>query len=138
MIEINEIRIGNWFDRGGTPEDTVAAINTFPEVLIGFSDGDIHPLENLHSIPLSDEWMMKFKFHKGTCTWGDSYFIIDKNGFSSLFYVEHWTEAEDDSEWKNYWHLKYTLGDFRIKYVHQLQNLFFSLTGEELKLKENV
>jgi hypothetical protein len=29
-------------------------------------------------------------------------------------------------------------GEIKIKYVHQLQNLYFALTGEELKIKPNV
>jgi hypothetical protein len=33
---------------------------------------------------------------------------------------------------KNYWF--YGNGYFKIKYVHQLQNLYFSLTGTEMKL----
>ena len=73
-------------------------------------------------IPLTDEWLLKFEFW--TSDW-DVHSTLRKQVLdSSLVY---------DKDNKTF-----DLGDLlniKIEYVHQLQNLYFVLTGEELKLK---
>lgn len=69
-------------------------------------------------IPLTEEWLLKFGFEKNT---GD-YFL----GCFSMRIVGKemiWFVCND--------------GDFsqQVKYVHQLQNLVYALTGEELTIK---
>ena len=69
-------------------------------------------------IPLTEEWLIKLGFKKNITT--DlyptfSYDILNVN--DGIVYV------------LNYGFVNH------IKYVHQLQNLYFVLTGEELKLK---
>ena len=80
-------------------------------------------LDEFIGIPITKEWLLHFEFKLSTnkgCTYyypkNDEYeiFIVGEN---SLFNV-------NDSPLIN------------IKYVHQLQNIIFALTGEELKLKE--
>lgn len=89
---------------------------------------------DLSPIPLTEEWLMKFCFHK------DNYGVFEKVK-NNLPYVsgceiEFWTKKEKD-EWDicvgkdiDSLHLLAT-----IKYVHTLQNLYFALTGEELKIE---
>jgi hypothetical protein len=80
--------------------------------------------------------------------------ILEKAGFEHHYYKAE-DEAETDSEWwtiragKSLWGkneitivkfdegLKYSCHDTRAecKYVHQLQNLYFALTGEELSIQ---
>ena len=73
-------------------------------------------------IPLTEEWLLKFEFW--TSDW-DIHSTLRKQVLdSSLVY---------DKDNKTF-----DLGDLlniKIEYVHQLQNLYFVLTGEELKLK---
>ena len=73
-------------------------------------------------IPLTEEWLLKFEFW--TSDW-DVHSTLRKQVLdSSLVY---------DKDNKTF-----DLGDLlniKIEYVHQLQNLYFVLTGEELKLK---
>ena len=69
-------------------------------------------------IPLTEEWLIKLGFEKNITT--DlyptfSYDILNVN--DGIVYV------------LNYGFVNH------IKYVHQVQNLYFTLTGEELKLK---
>jgi hypothetical protein len=78
-------------------------------------------------IPLTEEWLLKlgFKYKE----W-DNHFII-KNGdyFNSIKkYDDGWRYNTDESEATCYYLTT-------IKYVHQLQNLYFALTGEELTIK---
>lgn len=60
---------------------------------------------------------------------------MEDNGFVCMFTVEHWTDAKEDSDFKNHWHVFGLLKGFKLKYVHQLQNLYHALTGEELEIK---
>lgn len=73
-------------------------------------------------IPLTEEWLLKFEFW--TSDW-DIHSTLRKQVLdSSLVY---------DKDNKTF-----DLGDLlniKIEYVHQLQNLYFVLTGGELKLK---
>ena len=68
-------------------------------------------------IALTEEWLIKFGFYKN-----DELFTIEWNEFSfSIFDFDNGKFAINNSF--NY---------VDINYVHQLQNLYFALTGEEL------
>jgi hypothetical protein len=100
MIQVSELRIGNWFYIG----EMIGQCNAD-----SFKDTSI-----FDPIPLTPEILEK-------CDWNDykkfcinSYFKIDEVG-----------------------HLYYC-GDFtgiNIEHLHQLQNLYFALTGKELTFK---
>jgi hypothetical protein len=73
-------------------------------------------------IPLTEEWLIKFGFT-------EEY----RSKMHSTFYTENlsyyfWYENK-----RQYASFKGT--DIVCQYVHQLQNLYFALTGEELTLK---
>lgn len=73
--------------------------------------------ENFEPIPLTEEWLLKFGYIKGKI-----YYTEKEHGTISFYF--------NDSE-----ELKCEVYDWtydNIKYVHQLQNLYFALTGEEL------
>ena len=62
----------------------------------------------------------------------------------AIFYFEYYATGEDNSMWRIEYHdTDYGRNEYkdcnqwgdRIKYVHQLQNLYFALTGEELTIK---
>jgi len=68
-------------------------------------------------IPLTEEWLLKFGFEKIDHIHKDNYF------------KKNWLCCESLSfDWRGGY-----IG--RIGYVHQLQNLYFALTGEELTIK---
>jgi len=76
-------------------------------------------------IPLTEEWLVTFGFHKSS----NQYFSI-----ASFSYIEHDAYGCNGG-------FGYCLHDERgifleIKYVHQLQNLYFALTGEELSIND--
>lgn len=72
-------------------------------------DGEIQP------IPLTEEWLLKFGFNKFPAS-----NLWDRDDFWTLYY------STEKKKWI-FDHL-----EMSIKYVHQLQNLYFALTGEEL------
>jgi hypothetical protein len=128
-MKANELRIGNLvLDRGGK----ILTIDRFYGNKIecdvkGMPDKDpltstpiyYHPLteeiEYLQPIPLTEEWLLKFGFEKHITI--DTYPTFAKQMFN-------WNDS-----------ILYVIGyGFinHIKYVHQLQNLYYALTNEEL------
>ena len=100
------LRIGNLISK----KDVVVTVDGRSIFDIWSLDyGDIYK-----PIPLTEEWLLKFGFkqNKEYKYWEFGKFIIDQN----------FTLCDID--------IKVT-----IKYVHQLQNLFFALTEKELEIK---
>ena len=71
-------------------------------------------------IPLTEEWLLKFGFKKGEGGYIDRTFFL--NGVICVFIIN----SSFNFYYKN----------ILLKSVHQLQNLYFALTGEELTIKD--
>jgi len=84
------------------------------------SDSLINPIQ------LTEEWLIKFGFK-----------ITINTSYSSGRAIEYNVCRKDDITYNSLQDL-WWIGVLhpKIKYVHQLQNLYFALTGVELKLKE--
>jgi hypothetical protein len=104
-MKANELRIGNWF----IEKDEVKQF-----------DGDFYHLLGCDPIPLNTNWLLKLGFE-----YNDNIGLYQNGGFD--------VDIEDDV----YCHFYINeYGDWYkdIDYVHQLQNLYFALTGEELTI----
>jgi hypothetical protein len=86
-------------------------------------------------IPLTEEWLLRLGFE----------FIIDKNGFKALKKAlnslnQDWEMFYEINESKHSFYLindsNETLHLKHVRHVHSLQNLYFSLSGEELQLNQ--
>ena len=119
-MKAQELRIGNYvkMDRDYT-------INEY----------DIPYAFKFEPIPLTEEWLTKFGFEF------DNHYPTKDEGNYSLNPDDFYTiEAcrEDKNDILKYY--AYCGGSeykmHEIKHVHQLQNLFFALTGEELTTKK--
>jgi hypothetical protein len=110
-MKANELRIGNWIT-----EFTTAHPNGKNIQLDWISRDD--DFENCRAIPLTPE-------------------ILEKCGFETPDgYID--TVKYKDGVMIDFNRGKYLLREnnrIEIKYLHQLQNLYFSLTGEELEVK---
>lgn len=137
MIQAHELRIGNlvnieatthriesidrwritsyWMKRQKKQGSKLSTYKVYDEALYRRSLSEVKP------IPLTEEWLLKFGFVKVN----DNMYRL--NGYSVIY-------------WNNGWH-EFAYNGFIIsnicRYVHTLQNLYFCLTGEELKLKES-
>lgn len=95
----------------------VVAIDVYHQkVKLNYPRNEWHSEIKLKPIPLTEEWLVKFGY-TGYGTLGEMNFFISENGT----YRVRW--------FGNIVHLS-------LKYVHQLQNLYFALTGEELTVTE--
>ncbi len=113
-MNAKELRIGNYVLDGRDVE----AVNARMISMLEKGEAEFDP------IPLTEEWLLKFGF-VGYTVKGFS-----KNGIE-LSYI-----TRDDCF---QFEFRCPQSDWRIldiKYAHQLQNLYFALTGEELELKD--
>lgn len=111
MINAEELRIGN------IVENTYG--NIFPvdaSKIYRISCGD---LSNIKPVPLTEEWLLRFGFESNS--YQDRYEnkIIHVECNKTRGFTELWIDRMP-----------------HIKYVHQLQNLFFALRDKELILSE--
>ena len=119
-MDANELRLGNY----------VIGISNTPEVIELISkdevDTDLHDCLKItlaDPIPLTEEWLLKLGFVRNSNTGIsytlDSYPQIDFYS-DSIEIITHCEDGENPIIIEH------------IKHVHQLQNLYFALTGKEL------
>jgi hypothetical protein len=131
MIKASDLRIGNKFECMGMIQTVFEILDNtdkgriiqkgYEHLILCKENGNQYKPIEISGIPLTEEWLLKFGFHyseKGFYwkNWGT-------NGFQTLDY---------DTGYKRF---RFELGQYYYKvldYVHQLQNLYYALTGEEL------
>lgn len=127
-MKTSELMIGNY----------VMAINNYEDIfyvncIYGYRDLNITSgiyknydttIRNIKPIPLTEEWLLKFGFDLINNEYHQSrnhelklYWTVNKNKMIPEFNEKRFVTGYD------------------FKYVHQLQNLYFILTGEELTIK---
>ena len=133
-MEASELRIGNYVECEERCGDTVYPLTSiYNDNTICF-DQAYHKSTELYKakpISLTEEWLLKFGFRKDVDL-GEKTNYYYLNNRDDSFYVDFDLGGYDE------WHIGASnYGYIRgIEYVHQLQNLYFALTGEELKIKE--
>jgi hypothetical protein len=124
MINVNELRIGNnVLDEYGN----VSIINTISYGVRISNDKykwESKSEDQIHPIPLTAELLLECGFEKNIDDFispinGSEKFFFYKYGDSEILYLSY---CEDDL--------------LKIKHLHELQNLYFSLTKTELKIKK--
>lgn len=121
MINANELRMGNWVDLAGEKVPQKVNIKILQFITHANAINDNHPFE---PILLSPEILEKARFSKKNLDDDvDGDFWCLKEGYRFLF---EYHKAENV-----FYNGK--LG-IQIKYLHQLQNLYYALTGEELEI----
>jgi hypothetical protein len=139
-MKANELRIGNyvtWRD-----EESNDAILTVTGIVLndciwvewewenGEKDYTECDFDSLKPIPITEDWLIKLGFYE-----------YDRMGENIFFSMKQY----NDMNWNLHFNrniLTVSFKDlvwnksFEIKYLNQLQNLYFALTGEELTIKE--
>ena len=121
MVELNDLRIGNLVQspKGARYDGKILAwsLNLFYWI-----SECVDSIEDFKPIPLTEEILLDcgFSYYEETVY---HRYIASLNGFSTIE-----VDLSDSS-------LFLDLMQVRCEHVHQLQNLFHSLTGEELEFK---
>ena len=124
-MKANELRIGNLVNYkyyNPNPNNTewlftaveIVGINQSTFIFKHLNSKTKYKIGELHPIPLTEEWLLRFGFKKG--------------GVNAIF----WTLNNVDV-----WELDEGFAndlDLPILYVHQLMNLYHSLTNQELEI----
>lgn len=111
---IKELRIGNLvFDKNGNIKSVCSILNN--TLMLEDNQYIGTPIEWCNPIPLTEEWLLKFGFKEV-----EGFFV---KGHLRLLAIRDL-----------YWRANYPI-IVDIIHVHQLQNLYFSLCGEELTFK---
>lgn len=136
-MKASELRIGNLVDLGNRIAK-VMEIGHLSCVVVDLEETQdtIEDYERTKSIPLTEEWFQKFeRFYKD-----GEYWSIDVYDYKYCFKYRDWAgnwafyQEFTDSPFEHDEGKKYPVS-FDIYYVHQFQNLYFALTGEELTFK---
>lgn len=128
-MKANELRIGNYVKpkNGYSQSIRVKYIAQDGEI---YSNSDMGQCEYAYTvsqvlpIPLTGEWLVKLGFSMAEL---DMYHIFhEKSGVG----IKYHRDAGG-------YIFSYGISQVPIFHVHQLQNLYFALTGEELEIKNN-
>jgi hypothetical protein len=118
-MKANDLRIGNLVDLG----NRIAKIVEIGHLSCAVADLEetqdtIEDYERTKPILLTEDWLLKFGFEQTFIS--KIHLTFSKGSFCLLKRVNHiqiWYESID------------------IKYVHQLQNLYYALTNQELTIQ---
>ena len=121
-MKATELRIGNLIFQSGQ----ITIIENISRSINDWERVNNKRLFDCTPIPLTEEWLLKFGFEKEET----GYWTIGKlrGGFTVC-------RAERKSDRLCYRWFVNNLKMTDLHFVHQLQNLYFALTGEELTLK---
>ena len=142
-MKITELRIGNivWNDYSG--QMIINAImqskhNSFVDLVKNeILPSGRYSVEDISGIPITEEWLVKMGFK--VTKQSDSRLWIKSNAFDWGFVIEpsykkgewffghEYYDSEDERyNYKPMWFM------YDLRYVHQLQNIYFTLTSQEL------
>jgi hypothetical protein len=112
----NELRIGNWIQDG----------NEFEQITIDHLNCLNSGRCEYDPITLTEEWLLKFGFEKVLNQY-KKITDVSKDTFKNIPFIILFLDNQfqyDDLRFRT-----------NLQYVHQLQNLYFALTGDELTIK---
>ncbi len=126
-MKANELRIGNLVYVSDNQTNLIFQEITPINIhnLMHLTGWDKSPVDiEFEPIPLTKEFLLKFGFIYRGIYYHFPYndiFKLEQHKLNNAYWLRHSSESLDC---------------VRINYVHQLQNLYFALTGNELKYEE--
>ena len=124
-MDSRELRIGNLIDYTGNYRFNGVFDNEFARYMFDIRD----EWDLIKPIPLTEEWLLKLGFEY---EFDDDRFVFDTNipsGLSMIYFIENGIIFYFNNDIKEWIEIPII-----IKYVHQLQNLYFAIKGEELTI----
>jgi len=134
----NELRIGNFVDLGSRIAKVIE-VNHQACVVVDLEETQdtIEDYERTKGIILTDEWFIKFGFYKDGEYWSRDIFDYKycfryRDWANNWAFYQEYTDSPDPKDDGK----KYPIS-FDIEYVHQLQNIWYSLLHEEITDNKN-
>ena len=133
MVKAHELRVGNLLVMQYSEKHHEPTVNTVPEKIISVEPHHIElahsDTSNLRTISLSDKWLSRMGFEP-SANYNIFYrrlnhhnlLVADLNHNIVLA-----TEADN----------KGSIGLTQVDYVHQLQNLYYDLTKQEIEIQQH-
>jgi hypothetical protein len=130
-MKANELRIGNYLFVPGIDREVIVSAIFKSHYVCEDSDGirfNESVRINYQPIPLTEEWLLKFRFHKKDAEWylhpcfELKIIVFNKGEFNGVMFYTRTIHTDFTPIYCTK----------HINHVHQLQNLYFALTGEEL------
>lgn len=140
-LKANELRVGNLVYYNGNHKHIGTVTSLQPkyvlqccnyveyskDIKIGLNNrfDILYDIDKIKPIPLTEEWLLKFGAKLEKTEEHDWYFfenVYVNCGFSNIGKTEYWYMYQEGKP---------------IKFVHELQNLIYALTGEELIINFN-
>jgi len=133
-MKVKELRIGNYVNYVSQKvivlQTSIEGRNDWDVELGYFEDSIGFPrkINKITPIPITKEWLLKFGFKKEERKLYSLYVDdnLDISLWSDIYFKNPTIELTCNG--------RVVCKD--IKYIHQLQNLYFALTGEELKIQQ--
>lgn len=130
MIQVKELRIGNHVtyvtDEDIRTHDVITGIMQDCVLLAG-SEGKKQPLNNVEPVALTREVLKSSGFQFTNDDWYECAIKYGKLNFNLKYEVC----SISDNDYTN----ECILTEYNsVKYLHQLENIYFSLTGKELEI----
>lgn len=133
-MNASELRVGNWVRHRGTNGKVQATYFEGVELSDTYGLNEWNPvMAEVEPIPLTEEILFKCGFQVMESSSAKEFYIginpVTKDWLFSLVWLERpdLIKAPNAPFYRN--------GAHTIYHVHQLQNLYFALTGEELKIE---
>lgn len=137
MIKANELRIGNFFiDKDQqiykVAEIRLGAGDGFPDnYIIGMNEERACLTDVAMPLPITSEWLIKYGFKQDDF---ELQFTVKTDGFGFCLkqdlLTKEWRLFVIDFKREN--ELARGIGNIKIEFVHQLQNVVYSLTEQEI------
>ena len=135
MIKANELRIGNIVTAPVLPKSQDKCYHVITNIgdnyacMINLPDGfsQLMPFEDIEAIPLTEEILLKCGFDRWETEKAINYKLSNLMRFSFV--------QSGKNKGVIYLNIAGVLNFSDMKHLHQLQNLYFALTGKELKIK---
>jgi hypothetical protein len=121
-MKASELRIGNLVMRYSNIMEILGRGNDSADLILLQPNTRVNwrmLYSDIFGIPLTEEWLLKFGFELDHTnqSWHHRTFVLGEFEMEELVG-------------------EYGYNQTKLQYVHQLQNLYFALTGEELTIKE--
>lgn len=127
LMKPNQVRIGNWLRRA---DGTIFQVGLEDLTVLDIIPARMLPVP----IPLTREWLINYQFEESTPVDHEKW--EDGRWYNNIDIFEHPNSKPD----QQFSFAVYVRGDggfkggYGVKYVHDLQNLYFGITGRELEL----